>query len=348
MSDHQHMDDLSPELLRKVVKTISRRCPLTAKAFFARKFSLPQYRQADYFNQDTINELSLMMLLVPTLHDCAQTDDVVQSQLLNLFQALAHDRPTLFLERELGEILVKTEIPGFLETGDIHFPFPSFRVMLPRDLLGLHAQNRWAMYLDIGHLPKDGEVGCPREIALELDRYAGNPKFPLTKMSFTYPEHALALSSQLDHGFAASYAMTKPLKGTIEEFKGYAGELRTAFPNDPEDKVFLKSMERLALNILLILSMMPLEYSPLTIERKERREGKRVIPSLARAKFVGDYMLRAKAKGHVHGELPSERRQLPAHWRCGAWKHQPHGKGFALRKLIYVMPYKTHGPATEL
>ena len=84
MSDHDHMDDLSPELLRKVIKSVSRRCPVTAKAFFARKFALPQYRQADYFNQDTINELSLMMLLIPTLHECAKTDDVVQSQLLML------------------------------------------------------------------------------------------------------------------------------------------------------------------------------------------------------------------------------------------------------------------------
>ena len=334
------IDDLSPERLRQAIKAVTRHCPLTGKAFLSRKFSLPKYREADYANQDAVNQISLLMLSLPTM-DSFTYDDVVQSQLLNLFQALHCGRPTLFLERELGEILIKTEIPGILETSDIHFPFPSFRVMLPKGILGIASQSRWVMYLDIGHLPADTEVSCPREIALELDRYAGNPNFRLTRMSFHYPEHALAIACHLDKGFAASYAVTKPLTGTLEQFKAHTGDLRTDFPNDDDDKILLKEMERLALNILLILSMMPLEYEPLTIERKERKEGKRIIPSLARAKFVGDHMLRAKAKGHVHGEIPVSGRKLPAHWRSGHWKHQPHGVGFALRRLIYVLPYRT-------
>ena len=332
--------------LREAIRMINRHCPLATRAFLSRKFALPKYREGDYYNQDTINQISVMMLMLPTFPGFVQ-DDVVQSQLLNLFQALHCDRPTLFLERELGEILVATEIPGFLETSDIHFPFPSLRVMLPKGLLGIVKENasRWLMYLDIGHLPKDTEVSCPREIALELDRYALNPKYPLSRMAYHYPEHALAVSAQLDHGFAASYAMTKPLTGTIEAFKGYKGDLRTEYPNDDDDKALLKGMEKLSLNILLILSMMPLEYEPLVIERKERKEGKRIIPSLARAKWVGDHLTRAKARGHVHGEIPESGRKLPAHWRSGHWKHQPHGVGFALRRLIYILPYQTHGDA---
>lgn len=333
----------SPMTTIESIKAMNRYCPLTARALLARKFVLPNYRASDYHNQDVINEITLMMLMLPGMSTFTM-DDVVQSQLLNIFQALHCDRPTLFLERELGEILVKTEIPGFLETGDIHFPFPSLRIMLPKGILGIESQNRWAMYLDIGHLPQDTEVGCPKEIALELDRYAENLSFPLSRMSFHYPEHALAICAQLDKGLAASYAMTKPLKGSIEAFKAYKGDLRTNFPNDAEDKVFLASMEKLALNLLLILSLMPLEYEPLTIERKERKEGKRIIPSLARAKFVGDHLTRAKAKGHVHGELPESGRKLPAMWRSGHWKKQPHGVGRALRRLIYVLPYHTHGP----
>ena len=85
-------------------------------------------------------------------------------------------------------------------------------------------------------------------------------------------------------------------------------------------------MQRLAINILLILSSMPVEYVPLMIERKARTEGKRTIPALIKAKFVGDHLLRAKREGHVHGEIPVTGRKLPAHWRSGAWRHQPHGK----------------------
>ena len=322
-----------------LIKDVMRHCPLTAKAMLARKFSLPNYRAPDYYPQDDINRISLMMLMLPSLPDFV-SDDVVQSQLLNIFQALHCDRPTLFLERELGEILVKTEIPGFIETSDIHFPFPSLRIMLPKGILGIEPQNRWAMYLDIGHLPADTDAACPWEIAKELDAY-GRGKRLLSRMSFTYPEHALSICAQLDHGIASSYAVTKPLRGTLETFKAIAGQLRTDYPNDAHDDRLLADMQKLALNILLILSSMPLEYLPLVIERKERKEGKRVIPALARAKFVGDHLLRAKREGHVHGEIPQSGRKIPAHWVTGHWKNQPHGKGRSLRRLIYILPYRT-------
>ena len=325
-----------------LMRDVTRKCPLTARAMLARKFSLPNYRQADYFNQDEINQISLMMLMLPVLPNFV-SDDVVQSQLLNIFQALRHDRPTLFLERELGEILVKTEIPGFVETSDIHFPFPSIRIMLPKGLIGIEAQNRSLMFMDIGHLPANTDVGCPIDVARELDAYGKNGVWRLSRMSFTYPDHCLAVSAQLDHGLASSYAVTKPLKGTLEAFKTFSGKLKTDYPNDVDDERLLAGMQKLALNILLILSSMPLEYEPLTIERKARAEGKRIIASLARAKWVGDALLRAKRHGHVHGEMPELGRKLSAHWRSGHWRHQPHGVGRALRRLIYVLPYRTHG-----
>jgi hypothetical protein len=325
---------------KEVIKRVTRTCPATTKAFLSRKYALPQYRQPDYYDQDLINAMSVMMLMYPALPSYT-SDDVVMSHLLNLFQALKHDRPTLFLERELGEILVKTEIPGFLETQDIHFPFPSIRVHLPKQLLGLGAQDRWVMYLDIGYLPKDAEVQCPRAIAAELDRFGGTNVFRLSRMAITYPEHALSVAAQVDKGLASSYAVTKPLQGTLQEFKVFSGKLHTDFANDADDDQLLAGMQRLALNILLILSSMPLEYTPDVIERKERTEGKRIIPALVRARWVGDHLLRAKRAGHVQGEIPATGRKIPAHWVSGHWKHQPHGKGFALRRLVYILPYRT-------
>ena len=324
-------------------KELYRECPLTVKAFLSRKFVLPAYRAADYYDQDELNKLTLMMLAAH--FSPREADDIVRSQLLNIFQALHCDRPVLFLERELGEILARTEIPGVVDSSDIHFPFPSFRVMMPKGLIGLEAQKRYGMFLDIGHLPANVEVGCPKPIAAELDTFARDYRLPLTRSLFVYPEHVLVISSQLDRGHASSYAVTKPLKGSLEEFKEFKGKLSTDYPNDSEDDAFLAQMQRLAINILLILSSMPVEYEPLTIERKARVEGKRTIPALARAKWIGDHLLRAKREGHVKGEIPS--RSVPAHWVCGHWRHQPHGKGFALRKLIYILPYRT-GNALEL
>ena len=335
-SAHDGDGEILKAQLDELMRSVTRKCPLTTRAMLARKFALPNYRQPDYFDQDVINKITLMMLMLPVLPDFV-SDDVVQSQLLNIFQALHHDRPTLFLERELGEILVKTEIPGFVETSDIHFPFPSFRVMLPKKLLGIESQDRWVMYLDIGTLRKDTEVGCPKDIAQELDRYGNSGQRMLTRMTFTYPDDAIAISSQLDHGLASSYAVTKPLRGTLEQFKGIGGKLRTDFPNDAYDDILLNGMEKLAINILLILSSVPFEYTPEVIERKAHQEGKRIIPSLVRAKWVGDSLLRARKEGRIEGEA-AVGYHVSAHWRSAHWVRQPYGPKRSLRRLIWLLP----------
>ena len=327
---------------------MERRCPVTWKAFMGRKFVLPAYRQGDYYSQEVLNKMALAVMLMPALTArgqavAAMLDDVVRSQLHNLFAALACDRPMMFLEKELGEILVNTEIPGVVDAADVHFPFPSFRVLLPKGLIGIASSERWAMFLDIGHLDGGAEIGCRRDVAAELDAYAFNRAHPLSRIVFTYPEDVLTISSQLDSGFASSYAVTKPLLGTLEELKAFRGHLSTDYPNNSDDDAFLASMQRLAINILLILSSMPVEYLPLAVERRARTEGKRIIPALVKAKWVGDVLLRAKRAGHVHGDIPGHGHKLAAHWRSGHWKHQPHGKGNAFRRLIYVMPYKTLG-----
>ena len=325
---------------------MERRCPKAWAAFMGRKFVLPAYRQGDYYPQEVLNKTAAALMLMPALaaEGRASLDDVIRSQLLNIFQALACDRPVMFLERELGEILVATEIPGVVDASDIHFPFPSFRVMLPKGLIGIANGERWAMYLDIGHLKADEDAGCGRDdIAAELDAYMQDRNRSLSRIVFTYPEDVITISSQLDHGFASSYAVTKQLRGTLEEMKLFRGRLSTRFPNDEDDNAFLQVMQRLAINILLILSSMPVEYLPLAVERRAKQEGKRIIPALVKAKWVGDALLRAKREGHIHGDIPSHGHKLHAHWRSGHWKHQPHGVGRALRRLIYVMPYKTLG-----
>jgi hypothetical protein len=116
-------------------------------------------------------------------------------------------------------------------------------------------------------------------------------------VKFTYPEHALAISVQVDHGLASSYALTKPLKGTLEHFKkSYGGKLHTDFANDEDDEGLLAGMQKLALNILLILSSVPAEYVPDVIERKI------IIPALVRARWVGDALVRARKEARINGE----------------------------------------------
>jgi hypothetical protein len=43
-------------------------------------------------------------------------------------------------------------------------------MMLPKGLIGIPSQDRWAMYLDIGHPGAGAEVMCVRDIARAFRR----------------------------------------------------------------------------------------------------------------------------------------------------------------------------------
>jgi hypothetical protein len=49
-----------------------------------------------------------------------------------------HDCPTYFLERDLAEALVRTDVLPNLTLDDLHLPWESFRVFLPSDLVSYH------------------------------------------------------------------------------------------------------------------------------------------------------------------------------------------------------------------
>ena len=326
-------------------------CPITTKAFLSAKFVLPGYRAPDYFDQDHLNKMALMNLILLTLPGVDRDlDEVTRGSVGNVMLAASCGRPTLFLERDLGEILLDSNLPADLDTSDIKRPFPSIRIMLPKGLLTIERNGVESsmMYLDIGFLEKMVELSCPKAIAAELDlnsfeRYGPEPgKLHLTRLSFCYDEACIIICGCLDKGeidFApTAYGLTKPWKpGPVENLKLYREKLITSWPTDQSDDVLLAKMENLALNILLLLSSVPFEYAPDLIERKARTEGKRTIPALIKARWVGDTLLRARKAGHVQGDLNGHKSPCE-HWRRAHYVRQAYGPRYSLRRLIWILP----------
>lgn len=326
-----------------------RLCPATNRLMLGRRFALPNYRAPDYYPQDSLNKRTLANLLLPTLPDgFSCLDDVMRGCVANTFLAASHGRPVLFLERELGEALLGSRLPEDLSTTDIRPLWPGFRIMLPRRLLTIERDGEVAslMFIDFGFLRANVDCVLPREIAVELDllsylrfgESATNCK--LSRLSFTYPEDTISINGLLDGADGATaYGITKPWPiGKLGDVSAFRGSLRTDWPTDAADDSFLFRLENLALNLLILLSQVPLEYQPEVIERREKREGKRVIPALLRARWVGDHLVRARTAGAVHGELATGR-HVSGHWKRAHWKRQPCGPGFSQRKLIWILPY---------
>jgi hypothetical protein len=148
--------------------------PRSWQIISARRYIVPDYRQADYANQ--IELISRFRDYFEHLLAGTFNDDNFGVHFENVAKALEHRRPTYFLERELGEAFCRTELPTVIEPELIKWKFPQMRIMLPLGLLQLEGEKingaagsfRYS-YLDIVRIDAGNEVRLPKEVRLELE-----------------------------------------------------------------------------------------------------------------------------------------------------------------------------------
>jgi hypothetical protein len=82
---------------------------------------LPRKYEGSFANQDAGLERRQLVLLINAL--CPKEESLpMHSELINLIQALRCDCPTIFLDLDLGEMLLRTDLPPDFMTDDIRWP----------------------------------------------------------------------------------------------------------------------------------------------------------------------------------------------------------------------------------
>jgi hypothetical protein len=329
-------------------------CPMLYRAIKGRKFLVPNYRQAHYENQDTLNNDFEFGLLSVTSGERGYTDDVNNAQYANMCGALGCGRPMLFLEKELGEKLVQAPLPKGMVTTDIRWPWRQLRVILPLGLLTIEREGvQYSMtYLDMVQVPPEG-MTLPKRFVTELEAFAekymptefySGRRVPTDKLLVIMKDLYISVVGAINWsevGFGpTTYGYTAPWTDQkLDELVGYSGGLNTAMACDDKDRVLIDKMKHLAITVLLWLSQKPIRYLP-EVVRKEQMEGKRLKPELARAHFVGQEAFKAVLIRHK-GPHELTGRHLPAHLRKGHWKMQPYGPKSSLRRWQWVDMYMT-------
>jgi len=229
------------------------------------------------------------------------------------------------------------------------------KIVLPKGLISIERDDgqHSLTHFDVCQIDPDEGVRIPLDIGTEFDHFLAwmepNKRFrSFNRVEMLYKEHGICISSALDVPETPDvaqtlYGMVKPWGAIrVEDYRAVEGSLATPFPKDASDQVLLNRLEHLVLNTLLFLSAAPLEYESETILRKAKTEGKRTIPGLFAARFVGQVQLRPIPKGRAVQATTSAvtGRHLSAHWRSGHWKRQVYGEGRSQRKLIWIMPYE--------
>jgi hypothetical protein len=347
----------------------ARNCPKTWEVISGRRYLLPNYRQPDYANQvHLINEyVQYLADFCSGTHDPKGGNSVEarDADLANLALGLEHKRPTYFLERELGEKLMRVFLPDPLGPELIKWRFPQMRIMLPKDLLRVDYENgriQSLMYLDIARFDKDKKVSFPRELVRELEldprisinRLNAN-KGPLEKDGFCYrKDGGIAIASRSTHpDFSSECRVYSILEAwsLIDIQKLNRSICLDEVINSVSWPVMDVRVKHLALNILLFLSSSPENFELLEPIRTPKTKGKRFISGLYPAKFVGDSQrMKIRHEPNVIAARPAgPGSPRAAHWVAGHWKHQSIGpRDSPSTKLILIYPYFAEGNKDQL
>ena len=342
--------------MRKITEPIQRNCPKFWQAVTRKRYILPQYRQAHYFNQEYLDNLFAFFFRAYLGAEFgAQPDPVIRNVYMAQTMAMEEDRPIYFLESELGDMLMRCDIPLDLVPTELRWIRRTFRVMLPRGLLRLEHDDCYqsVMFLDIGQVTKGEMLMLDPVFERELkvlattERLLRGKQIPQDDVRPVSLRSGITISGQLTQSEPGvpgiHYAVMRPFEDLpLRDLLKVGEAFDTASPCDVTDDALLAQMQHLAINILIFLGAIPIEYESKEVKeiRKLQVINKRVIPGLWPAKFIGRQLYRPKTVGEVRHD--STGRIVAAHWVKGCWRRQPYGPKNSLRKLIWIQPYAVH------
>jgi hypothetical protein len=352
-----------PGLMREYIKRceqsynkLAKHTPGLWRAIMNKRYIIPPRRVGDYYPQIACDYLMLDFITEFTQQITGRgNDEVLNTQWVALLRALEYDRPTYYLEKELAPKIMAGKLPLDLEIDMIQWAFPSIRVYLPKEFLTIKRQgvDCSLMFMDIVRVEKEISYQMHMDFIRELIHEFGDFKARTLINAYT----GMGVSGNLDFDCPEgpiAYAGTSPInQTTIAKLLSKIGShhLESSLKSDELDTEFIDKMLTLALRILMIMSSYEIVPDPNQEQeekpiRKPRMEGQRFITGLYDAKFIGDTITKltesgAKARGIT---LPTGV-HTSAHWVSGHPKRQPYGPNRELRKLIWVLPYKTqwHG-----
>ena len=254
---------------------------------------------------------------------------------------------TLFVERELGEALKRTDLPEGFGPQDLRWRWTALRLILPTGLFRFKdAQGEWDVFcvtlvkvVDGQHL--DLHPTLQEEATIMFghrplpDGWLGQDAILFYFQRRPHPEHKKSLGA-----YGACPLDERSLRALAEEIDVHA-DSRPFWT--PDLSAFVIGFKRFLFNVLLFLGSLPEEYEPDQVLRAAREKKGRFRPELRAARFLGKEAYRPASRPTGAEHEPTGR-QLPGHWRAGHWRRQAFGEGSLQRKLVWIQPYKTAGP----
>jgi hypothetical protein len=261
---------------------------------------------------------------------------------------------TLFVERELGERLKRTDLPKGFTPQDLNWRWNCVRLVIPLELfrvkLRMDDPRQEVSDTDISIVTiakvfkgqsLDFHPTLFQETAAAFGRKPLGDVWP-NEEAVLFSMHRKPTDpkqKKLFDFFGGCKLDSRTLRTLAEEID-VAPEVLPFW--DPDTGARLVEIKRFIFNALLYLSSVPIEYEPEKVLRPGREKKGKWRPAIKAARFLGQQAYRPahRPPGKEH---EATGRTLPGHWRSGHWIRQPYGPKSSLRKLIWIQPYKTQG-----
>jgi hypothetical protein len=313
-----------------------------------------------YANQDDLDH-DFELKIIHMILDYRQQGDTHRVENMMLFAALQYDRPVLFLEPGLGDVLYRTDIHEDCSTTDVHMPWPQFRLMLPKGLLRAPSQGGIEMglkYID-GFMWQMGEAfAMPYKYAVELAEFSSRMGEPIqaNRLAEQYTNtqskvSGLYLVAGTDYklpGYQPDILTTViPWYDTdlCKMVKGSGHRLDGTRNDEAMNPALLDATRHLFYQVLLHIGAEPIyvDKEPTAWVRKPKVEGKHFKSGLVQARYVGDLRPELWTEPTHHEKAEPTGATHAPHWVRGYRRRQRYGPKSSLTKLIWIKPYKTGG-----
>jgi hypothetical protein len=251
--------------------------------------------------------------------------------------AIGYRTPTVFVTPQLVSAALRTELPADLDLSQFNWPFPVMLFMLPRGSI-CHPTEGEAPFVCIGLTPT--EFGMPTtERTTEVQFTSSCPQLiSVSMMPQTVPVQIYHSCAPITPGVTFTEAVAKSL--ATEFFLGVDSVLlETASDRLVLDSSqFTISLWRLGLTLVLLVGAHYelVEYGQPLKKIRSKRTGQ--TTQWYGPNIVGRlYHTQVRPQNDGSSQGPGKR----PHWVRGHLKNQPYGAQHALRKLIWVQPYRT-------
>ena len=353
------------EVMRKLIQS---KFPRTDRLLNGIRFQLPVRRQADYPNHEYAAYWDGQLLMdgltasrLNLLGDSTRWKSIAGPFLVTN-EWLKLDQRTLFVERELGEALKRTDLPEGFCPQDLRWRWNALRLVLPAGLFGGQGQlfendvpaPSWDIpsitFLKINKgqcfdyhpdLSKEAQAVFLIKTEGGINRILASEDSNEDGMGFYFYRRISPDQKWSAPLYSACRLNDQTLRALAE-----APAQRPAddpYALDHRADTYLNEVKRFLFNVLLFLGSLPEEYEPDQVLRAAREKKGHLRPELWAARFLGREAYRPASRPTGAEHQPTGRK-LPGHWRAGHWRRQAFGEGSLQRKLIWIQPYKTVGP----